>query len=67
MHCYGYVVSYVSLIQKLFSKALLMIDRFHIVPYIGQTFLSHRIKETTSRLKHSSQNQQRTGRKLKRY
>ncbi len=45
---------YVSLVKKLFPNAQLIIDRFHIVQHIGRTFLNHRVKETTVRLKGNS-------------
>ncbi len=58
---------YVSLVKKLFPNAQLIIDRFHIVQHIGRTFLNHRVKETTARLKGTSHSQRGLGKKLKRY
>lgn len=58
---------YVSLVKKLFPNAQLIIDRFHIVQHIGRTFLNHRVKETTVRLKGNSHSQRGLGKKLKRY
>ncbi|WP_408582044.1 ISL3 family transposase [Enterococcus durans] len=58
---------YVSLVKKLFPNAQLIIDRFHIVQHIGRTFLNHRVKETTTRLKGTSHSQRGLGKKLKRY
>ncbi len=58
---------YVSLVKKLFPNAQLIIDRFHIVKHIGRTFLNHRVKETTERLKGNYQSQRGLGKKLKRY
>ncbi|WP_142956224.1 ISL3 family transposase, partial [Enterococcus durans] len=58
---------YVSLVKKLFPNAQLFIDRFHIVQHIGRTFLNHRVKETTARLKGTSHSQRGLGKKLKRY
>ncbi|BDP82360.1 ISL3 family transposase (plasmid) [Enterococcus faecium] len=46
---------YVSLVKKLFPKAQLIIDRFHIVQHIGRTFRNHRIKETNQLLKSKEQ------------
>ncbi|HFU5894974.1 ISL3 family transposase [Enterococcus sp. AZ152] len=60
-------VPYVSLVKKLFPKAQLIIDRFHIVQHIGRTFLNHRVKETNARLKSTSQYQRGLGKKMKRY
>lgn len=58
---------YVSLVKKLFPNAKLIIDRFHIVQHIGQTFRNQRIKETNRLLKHPSSSQKSLDRKLKRY
>lgn len=58
---------YVSLVKKLFPNAQLIIDRFHIVQHIGRTFLNHRVKETNTRLKSTSQYQRGLGKKMKRY
>nr|WP_274922475.1 ISL3 family transposase [Enterococcus durans] len=58
---------YVSLVKKLFPNAQLIIDRFHIIQHIGRTFLNHRVKETTARLKGSSHSQRGLGKKMKRY
>ena len=52
---------YVSLVKKLFPNAQLIIDRFHIVQHIGRTFLNHRVKETTARLKGTSHSQRGLG------
>ncbi|MBE9886277.1 hypothetical protein G8B50_00945 [Enterococcus durans] len=46
---------------------LLKISHFHIVQHIGRTFLNHRVKETTARLKGTSHSQRGLGKKLKRY
>uniref|UniRef100_UPI0035E41776 transposase n=1 Tax=Enterococcus durans TaxID=53345 RepID=UPI0035E41776 len=54
---------YVSLVKKLFPNAQLIIDRFHIVQHIGRTFLNHRVKETTARLKGTSHSQRGLGKK----
>lgn len=45
---------YVSLVKKCFPKAMLIIDRFHIVQHIGRTFRNHRITWTNRLLKSSS-------------
>ncbi len=58
---------YVSLVKKLFPNAQLIIDRFHIIQHIGRIFLNHRVKETKSRLKSTSQYQRGLGKKMKRY
>ena len=42
------------------------ISHFHIVQHIGRTFLNHRVKETTARLKGTSHSQRGLGKKLKR-
>ncbi|BDP93422.1 hypothetical protein EfmGK941_04270 [Enterococcus faecium] len=42
-------------------------EYFHIVQHIGRTFLNHRVKETTVRLKGNSHSQRGLGKKLKRY
>lgn len=55
---------YVSLVKKLFPNAQLIIDRFHIVQHIGRTFLNHRVKETTVRLKGNSHSQRGLGKKI---
>ncbi len=58
---------YVSLVKKLFPKAQLIIDRFHIVQHIGRTFRNHRIKETNQLLKSKEQKHYQLGKQLKRY
>lgn len=37
-------VSYFSLVKKLFPKAQVILDRFHIVQHISRAFLMHRIQ-----------------------
>lgn len=58
---------YVSLVKKLFSKSLLIIDRFHIVQHIGRTFQNQRIKETTQLLKNKEPKIRRLGKQMNRY
>ncbi|BDP98584.1 hypothetical protein EfmGK961_24000 [Enterococcus faecium] len=54
---------YVGVISATFPNAQLIIDRFHIVQHIGRTFLNHRVKETTVRLKGNSHSQRGLGKK----
>ncbi|MCC4085836.1 transposase [Enterococcus faecalis] len=56
---------YVSLMKKCFSNAKLIIDRFHIVQYIGSTFRNHRITWTNRLLKSSNLAEKRQGKQLK--
>lgn len=58
---------YVSLVKKMFPKAQLIIERFHIVQPISRTFRNHRIKETNQLLKNKEQKLYRLGKQLKRY
>ncbi len=58
---------YVSLVKKCFPKANLIIDRFHIVQHIDQTFQNHRITWTNLLLKSSSLAEKRQGKQFKKY
>ncbi len=58
---------YVSLVKKCFPKAKLIIDRFHIVQHIDQTFRNHRITWTNLLLKSSSWAEKRQGKQFKKY
>ena len=56
---------YMSLVHKLFPKAKLLIDCFHIVQHIGRTFRNHRISWTNLFLKDPQDRSK--GKQLKRY
>ncbi len=57
---------YFSLIKKLFPKAQIILDRFHIVQHIGRTFLKHRIQRMNTFL-HKGNGEAKKYRHLKKY
>ncbi|WP_430601696.1 hypothetical protein IGJ02_001670 [Enterococcus sp. DIV0724b] len=57
---------YFSLIKKLFPKAQIVLDRFHIVQHIGRTFLKHRIQRMNTFL-HQGSVEAKKYRHLKKY
>lgn len=58
---------YVSLVKKLFPNAQLIIDRFHVVQYIGRTFRNQRTKVTNRLLQSKEPKQHSIGKQMKRY
>lgn len=57
---------YFSLVKKLFPKAQIILDRFHIVQHIGRTFLKHRIQRMNTFL-HQGTVEAKKYRHLKKY
>lgn len=55
---------YFSLVKKLFPTAQIILDRFHIVQFIGRTFLKHRIQRMNTFL-HQGNTQAKKYRLLK--
>ena len=57
---------YFSLVKKLFPTAQIILDRFHIVQFIGRTFLKHRIQRMNTLL-HQGNTEVKKYRHLKKY